>query len=278
MRPMERRTLIDRTDEQLSLRRQCRLLEVHRSGLYYRPQPESTENLALLRLLDEQYYQTPFYGARRLTAWLRSRGYEVNVKRVRRLMSLMRWQTLYRRPQTSRKHPAHPVYGYLLKDLPVTRRNQVWAMDITYIPMRHGFLYLAAIIDLKTRYIVGWSINNTMSAEWTRDVMAEAIAEHGVPEIVNTDQGSQFTSEVFTSLLKERGIRISMDGKGRAIDNIFIERFWRSIKYEQIYLCPAQDGVELYEGVKGYITFYNTVRLHQSLEYQTPESRYKQAA
>ena len=273
----ERRTMIE-TDMSLSKRCQCRLLELHRSGLYYSPQPECAENLTLLRLLDQQYYETPFYGARRLTAWLQSKGYAVNVKRVRRLMQLMRWQTLYRRPRTTQRHPGHPVYPYLLKGLEVTHRNQVWQMDITYIPMKRGFLYLAAIIDLKTRYIVGWSINNTMTAEWTCDVMKEAIALHGAPEIVNTDQGVQFTSEVFTSLLKEQGIRISMDGKGRAIDNIFIERFWRSIKYEHIYLSPAHDGVELYEGVKRYINFYNTERLHQSLDYETPESRYKQAA
>jgi putative transposase len=264
--------------EPLSQRRQCRLLGIHRSGLYYRPTAETAANLALLRLLDEQYFRTPFYGTRRLLALLRQQGYRINAKRLRRLMGIMDWQTLYRRPRTTKRHPAHPVYPYLLKDLRITRRNQVWAMDITYIPMQRGFLYLAAIIDVHTRYIVGWSISNTMSAEWTRQVMGEAIAEHGVPEIVNTDQGSQFTSESFTSLLSEHGIRISMDGRGRAIDNIFIERFWRSIKYEHIYLRPARDGVELYQGVQEYIRFYNTERGHQSLDYRTPEQSFKQAA
>jgi len=265
-------------DQSLSKRHQCRLLEVHRSGLYYRPTAEPAENLMLLRLLDEQYFRTPFYGTRRLRAWLRQQGYRINGKRVRRLMNLMNWQTLYRRPRTTKKHPGHPVYPYLLAGLQITRRNQVWAMDITYIPMQKGFLYLAAIIDVATRYVVGWSISNTMSAEWCTQVMLEAIETHGTPEVVNTDQGCQFTSEIFTSLLHEQGIRISMDGRGRAIDNIFIERFWRSIKYEHVYLRPAKDGVELYEGVKEYMRFYNTERLHQSLGYQTPEQSFKKAA
>lgn len=265
-------------DESLSMRRQCQLLGLHRSGLYYRPCAESEENLSLMRLLDEQYFKTPFYGVRRLHALLGQQGYRVNPKRLHRLMGIVGWQTLYGRPRTTKRHPAHPVYPYLLKDLRIERRNQVWSMDITYVPMRKGFLYLAAIIDLHTRYVVGWSISNTMTAEWTRQVIEEAIREHGAPEIVNTDQGSQFTSEIFTSLLAEHGIRISMDGRGRAIDNIFIERFWRSIKYEHIYLSPARDGVELYRGVEEYIRFYNTERLHQSLGYETPEQLFKQAA
>lgn len=265
-------------DTSLSKRRQCQLLGVHRSGLYYQPCTEPAENLSLLRLLDEQYFKTPFYGVRRLLALLQQQGYAINGKRVRRLMGIMGWQTIYRRPRTTKKHPGHPIYPYLLKDLAITRRNQVWAMDITYIPMQRGFLYLAAIIDVHTRYVVGWSISNTMTAEWTRQVVEDAITEHGAPEIVNTDQGSQFTSESFTAVLIEHGVRISMDGRGRAIDNIFIERFWRSIKYEHIYLKPARDGVELYQGVEEYIRFYNTERLHQSLDYQTPEQSFKQAA
>ena len=193
-------------------------------------------------------------------------------------MALVGWQTLYRRPRTTVAEKGHQIYPYLLKGLPITHTNQVWATDITYIPMKRGFLYLTAVIDLHSRYIVGWSISNTMSADWCKQVVEEAINTYGAPEIINTDQGSQFTSEVFTSLLKDRGVRISMDSKGRAIDNIFIERFWRSLKYEYVYLRPADDGVALYEGVKEYIHFYNTKRLHQSLEYQTPEYRYKNAA
>lgn len=273
----QRRTMIE-DDGTLSKSRQCRLLHIHRSGLYYHPCPENQENLAVMRLLDQQYFATPFYGVRRITAWLRKQGYHLNIKRVQRLMRIVGWQTLYRRPKTTLRSKEHPVYPYLLKGLEVTHGNQVWAMDITYIPMKRGFLYLAAIIDLHSRYVVGWSISNSMSAEWTRQVVEEAITLHGAPEIFNTDQGSQFTSEVFTSLLTEKGVRISMDGKGRAIDNIFIERLWRSLKYEHVYLRPADDGVMLYEGVQHYFHFYNTERLHQSLEYQTPESYYKKAA
>lgn len=274
----ERRALVDREHTDMSMSGQCRLLSIHRSGLYYQPCPENQENLAIMRLLDEQYFHAPFYGARRLTAWLKTQGYTVNAKRVRRLMMLVGWQTLYRRPRTTIADKRHPIYPYLLKGLPITHTNQVWATDITYIPMKRGFLYMMAIIDLHSRYVVGWSISNTMSAEWCRQTLEEAINVHGTPEIINTDQGSQFTSDVFTSLLKDNGVRISMDGKGRAIDNIFIERFWRSLKYEHIYLRPADDGVALYEGVQHYMQFYNTVRLHQSLEYQTPETWYKKAA
>jgi putative transposase len=270
--------MIDRTHAEMSITQQCSVLGIHRSGLYYRPCEETEETVALMRLLDEQYFRTPFYGIRRLTAWLASQGHAVNRKRVARLMQLVGWQTLYRGPRTTVRQKTHPVYRYLLKDLAITHVNQVWSMDITYIPMRRGFLYLCAIIDLASRYIVGWSISNTMSAEWCSDVMREAIETFGVPEIVNTDQGAQFTSESFTTPLHEHGVRISMDSKGRAIDNIFIERFWRTLKYEHVYLQPADDGVMLYDGVKQYIDFYNTERLHQSLGYQTPMSHYKTAA
>jgi putative transposase len=275
---MERRTMVDRTHSHLSITQQCRLLGIHRSGLYYQPCGESEENLQVLRLLDEQYFRTPFYGVRKLTAWLLSLGHRINRKRVARLMGLMGWRTLYRGRRTTIRSKSHPVYPYLLKGLAITRVNQVWAMDITYIPMRRGFLYLTAIIDVASRYVVGWSLSNSMSAEWCTEVMREAIATHGTPEIVNTDQGSQFTSEEFTSQLKASGIAISMDSKGRAIDNIFIERFWRSLKYEHIYLQPADDGVALYAGVRDYIDFYNTERIHQSLGYQTPLSHYQKAA
>ena len=270
--------MITREHQRLSIRRQCHLLGIHRSGLYYRPCAESEENLALMRRLDEQYFKTPFYGVRKLTALLCSEGYGVNRKRVARLMGLIGWRTLYRSRRTTMRSKTHPVYPYLLKDLAISRINQVWAMDITYIPMRRGFLYLTAIIDVASRYVVGWSVSNTMSAEWTTQVMREAIETHGRPEIVNTDQGSQFTSEEFTSLLKDNGVRISMDSKGRAIDNIFIERFWRTLKYEHVYLQPADDGVTLYQGVNQYIDFYNRERLHQSLGYKTPQTCYRKAA
>lgn len=262
----------------LSIRQQCRLLGIHRSGLYYKPVSETAENLAIMRVLDEQYYTTPFYGVRRLTAFLQEKGYKVNRKRVKRLMGLIGWETLYQEPNTSEPNAAHRIYPYLLKGLKITKANQVWATDITYVPMRKGFMYLCAVIDLHTRYVLNWSISNTMTAEWCKDVVEEAISINGKPEIFNTDQGSQFTSEVFTGLLKGHEIQISMDGKGRALDNVFIERLWRSVKYENIYLNVYEDGVSLYQGLNEYFNFYNKERLHQSLGYKTPEILYTRVA
>lgn len=258
----------------LSVVKQCGLLGLHRSGLYYKPCGESQENLTILRLLDEQYFKTPFYGVRKLTVLLKQQGFKVNRKRVKRLMEVMGWQTLYRYKNTSEPDKQNRLYPYLLKGLRITGANQVWAMDITYVPMRKGFMYLCAVIDLHTRYIVNWSLSNTMSAQWCKQVVQEAIEAHGCPEIFNTDQGSQFTSDVFTGLLKENNIQISMDGKGRAIDNIFIERLWRTVKYEYVYLHVADDGVQLYEGLQKYFCFYNHERPHQSLEYETPAGCY----
>ena len=258
----------------LSIVKQCRLLGLHRSGLYYQACSESEENLTILRLLDEQYYKTPFYGARKLTVWLKKQDFKVNRKRVKRLMEVMGWQTLYRYKNTSEPNKPNRLYPYMLKGLRIERPNQVWAMDITYVPMRKGFMYLCAVIDLYTRFAVNWGLSNTMTAEWCGQVAEEAMEIHGSPEIFNTDQGSQFTSDVFTGLLKGREIQISMDGKGRAIDNIFIERLWRSVKYEHIYLHVAEDGVQLYEGLKEYFSFYNHERSHQSLGYETPADWY----
>jgi len=266
--------MIDKAHPGLSVASQCRLLGLHRSGLYYSPCKESEENLLILRLLDEQYYSTPFYGSRKLTVWLKNQGFDINRKRTQRLMDLMGWQTLYRRKNTSEPDKQNRLYPYMLKGLRIDRPNQVWAMDITYVPMRRGFMYLCAVIDLHTRFVVNWSLSNTMTAEWCRQVVQEAFEMHGCPEIFNTDQGSQFTSEEFTGLLKENNVQISMDGKGRAIDNIFIERLWRSVKSEHIYLHIAEDGVELYEGLQKYFSFYNHQRPHQSLEYKTPSARY----
>lgn len=265
-------------DINIGISRQCELLGIHRSGLYYAPVAESDQNLELMRLMDEQYLNTPFYGIRRLSKWLGKKGFNVNHKRVKRLMRLMGWQTLYRKPNTSWKNSEHKVYPYLLKGLKIDHGNQVWGIDITYVPMRRGFMYLCAIIDLHTRYVVNWSISNTMTAQWCCQLVEEAIRINGKPEIINTDQGSQFTSQEFTELLKDNEILISMDGKGRAIDNIFIERLWKSVKYECVYLHAFEDGVQLYEGLDKYFTFYNTERLHQSLNYETPESFYKKVA
>ena len=274
----ERRAMVEQQNSSLSIVQQCSLLSIHRSGLYYQPCLESEENLNIMRLLDEQYFKTPFYGVRRLTAWLQQQDYNINRKRVKRLMDLMGWQTIYRKPNTSKPCKENRIYPYLLKGLRVERRNQVWAMDITYVPMRKGFMYLCAVIDVHTRYVVNWSLSNTMTAEWCSEVVTEAIRQHGTPEIMNTDQGSQFTSEVFTGLLKENNIQISMDGKGRAIDNIFIERLWRTVKYEHLYLRVPEDGVKLYEGLNEYFSFYNNERLHQSLAYKTPDICYQKAA
>ena len=270
--------MIEREHSELSVVAQCELLGIHRSGLYYTPVHETGENLRIMRLLDELYLRVPFYGMRRLTKLFQNQGYDINGKRMKRLMELVNWQTIYHKRNTSKRNPAHPIYPYLLRGLEITKRNQVWAIDITYVPMRKGFMYLCAIIDLHTRYVVNWSISNTMTAEWCKSVVAEAIEVNGCPQIINSDQGSQFTSLEYTELLKDNKIQISMDGKGRAIDNIFIERLWKSVKYECIYLHTFEDGVKLYEGLKKYFYFYNNERIHQSLNYQTPQSFYRMAA
>jgi putative transposase len=276
--PKERIRMIEPNHEEISISSQCDLLTISRSRFYYNPKSESEENLAIMRILDEQYFKTPFYGTLRLTALLSETGFCVNKKRVRRLMKLINWQTIYREPRTTICDKTHYKYPYLLKGLKIERINQVWAMDITYIPMRNGFMYLAAIIDLHSRYVVGWSLSNSMTAEWCADVLEEAILKFGKPEIFNTDQGSQFTSEVFINVLKSNEIQISMDGKGRALDNIFIERLWRSVKYENIYLNVYETGIDLYKGLTIYFEFYNNERLHQSLDYETPAKKYNNAA
>jgi len=270
----ERLAMIDKSNNDLSIKGQCELLGISRSSFYYKPVPESEENLAIMRYLDEQYMETPFYGVERLLVSLVIMGYKINVKRLRRLMKLVGWQTIYPAPKTTKIDPTKYKYPYLLKNLTVCRKNQVWEIDITYIPMNKGFMYLFAIIDVHTRYVVGWSISNTMTAEWCVETIAEAIAKHGKPEIINSDQGSQFTSELYTKFLHDNEIEISMDGKGRAIDNIFIERLWRSVKYEHVYLHVYEDGLSLWKGLYSYFEFYNRQRLHQSLEYSTPSQLY----
>jgi len=270
--------LIERDHTKLSVVRQCELLEVSRSGLYYEPVKESGENLTIMRVMDEQYLKTPFYGVKRLVVMLWMMGYKINRKRLRRLMKLQGWQTLYPTPRTTRMDPAAYKYPYLLRHLSIERKNQVWAIDITYLPMKNGFMYLCAIIDLHTRYVVGWGVSNAMTAEWCTEIVKDAIDKHGKPEIINSDQGSQFTSAVYTELLKENEIQISMDGKGRAIDNVFIERLWRTVKYEHIYLHVYEDGLSLYRGLQQYFSFYNGERRHQSLQYETPLNLYSRAA
>jgi len=273
-----RKGMIEPSCSQISISTQCQLLSVSKSSFYYTPTGESEENLAIMQKLDEQYFSTPFYGVLRLTAILILSGYKVNIKRVRRLMKLVNWQTIYREPRTTISDKTHRKFPYLLKGLEIVKCNQVWAMDITYIPMKKGFMYLTAIIDLHSRYVVHWSLSNSMSADWCAEVLKEAIKNNGTPEILNTDQGSQFTSEVFINELTDNDIKISMDGKGRALDNIFIERLWRSVKYENVYLNVYQNGLSLWEGLDKYFQFYNHVRIHQSLDYQTPKQRYVLAA
>ena len=275
----QRRLLVDRSHSALSIKEQCRLLSLHRSGLYYQAAPESEENLHLMSLIDKHFLNAPFTGTRKMVHYLlRDHGLAVNRKRIKRLYRLMGLHTIRPKPKTSLPGQGHTIYPYLLKGLLIDRPNQVWAADITYIPMRRGFLYLIAIMDLHSRFVLNWSLSNTMEASWCAQVLQEAIERHGRPQIFNTDQGSQFTSDVFTSVLKENQIQISMDGKGRATDNIFIERLWRSLKYEYVYLNPCNDGVVLYDGLSRYFDFYNTRRVHQSLKYSVPAEVYRQAA
>ena len=272
----ERRERIDRNDKKLNISKQCELLSIYRSGLYYKPNAEKEENLQIMELLDKQYFDTPFYGVLRLTAYFQNLGFRINVKRMRRLMKVVNWKTIFREPKTSIINKLHKKYPYLLKGLKIEKQNQVWATDITYIPMRKGFMYLIAVIDLYSRKVLNWSLSNTMSADWCAEVLEETIKNHGCPEIFNTDQGSQFTSDVFIKILKSNEIKISMDGKGRALDNIFIERLWKSVKYEHVYLYVYEDGISLYKGLEKYFTFYNEERLHQSLNYKTPNEMYHQ--
>ena len=273
-----RRDCIDR-DCHLSIVRQCELLEIHRSGLYYQPVGESVLNLNLMHLIDQEHLLHPWLGVPRMTAWLRKdKGLRVNKKRIERLYGLMGISAIGPKPNTSKKGKGvlHRIYKYLLKGLKVVRSNQVWAMDITYIPVQGGHLYLCAIIDLYSRYVVGWSLSNTMTSNWCRETLQEAIEKHGKPEILNTDQGSQFTCLAYVDLLKGEGIKISMDGKGRALDNIYIERFWRTIKYQHIYLNPASDGIRLYIGIKKWLQRYHN-KNHQGIN-QKPIEKYRNAA
>jgi len=254
------------------------LLSINRSGLYYQPKEPSDEDLVLMKLIDRQYLATPFYGARKIAVSLKKQeGLTVNRKRIRRLMQIMGIRAIYRRPRTSKPAREHEVYPYLLRDLKIIRPNQVWAADITYIPMSRGFLYLVTIIDWYSRYVISWRLSNTLDAEFCVAALEEALSR-GTPDIFNTDQGSQFSGEAFTSLLKEHGIRISMDGKGSYNDNLFIERLWRTVKYEEVYLKAYTDGGEARISLGKYFRFYNTIRPHQSLGYRTPGEVYAGAA
>jgi putative transposase len=272
----QRRATIDREHPHLSLVRQCALLSISRSSLYYQSTAASAQDLELMALMDRQYLKTPFYGSRRMTVWLRTQGQQVNRKRVRRLMQVMGLEAIYRRPNTSKPASGHKVHPYLLRGLAINRVNQVWAADITYIPMARGFLYLVAIMDWHSRYVLAWRLSNTLEVDFCVEALEEALSK-GKPEIFNTDQGSQFTSEAFTGRLLAQGIQVSMDGKGRCMDNVFVERLWRSVKYEEVYLKAYQNGSEARRRIGAYLAFYNQERPHQALGYRTPGQVFQEA-
>ena len=263
--------MIDPAHPRLSISRQCRLLAISRSTFYGPATGESPPNLALMRLIDEQFLETPWYGSRQMARHLRRQGHEVGRKRVRRLMAKIGVQAVYQRPKTSQPHPEHKVWPYLLRGLTIDRPNQVWCADITYLPMRRGFLYLVAIMDWATRKVLAWRVSNTLHADFCIEALEEALARNGPPEIFNTDQGGQFTSPRFTDVLRDANVRISMDGKGRWMDNVFIERLWRSLKYECIYLHAFETGSELRAGVRRWVEYYNAHRPHSALGGRSPD-------
>jgi putative transposase len=269
-----RRALVDWEHPELSIRRQCELLGLNRSTLYYSGAEESETNLCLMRLIDEQYLQTPFYGSRRMTVWLQGKDQAVNRKRVQRLMRLMGLEAIYPKPRLSQRDGDHRIYPYLLRGLQVDRPNQVWAADITYIPMSQGFMYLVAVIDWYSRCVLSWRLSNSLESTFCVEALEEALT-HQQPEIFNTDQGVQFTSQLFTGRLAQAGVSISMDGRGRALDNVFVERLWWSVKYEHVYLHDHQTVRALHHGLTNYLAFFNRERRHQSLEYHTPWDVYR---
>jgi putative transposase len=268
-----RRSLIDPEHQALSIRHQCELLDLPRSTLYYRPAAETEENLLLMRLVDEQYMKTPFYGSRRMAAWLQSEGYAANRKRVQRLMGLMGLEGLTPRRSTSKPAKGHRIFPYLLRNVEITHPNHVWSTDITYIPLRGGYVYLTAVMDWYSRYVLSWRLSNRLEGSFCLEALDEAL-KGGKPEIFNSDQGSQFTSEEFTSRLLNLAVAVSMDGRGRALDNVFIERLWRSLKQEDIYVKEYGSIDDLYEGLVWYFRLYNHERFHQALDYQTPYQVY----
>lgn len=267
--------MIEPEHPDLTVKEQCALLELPRSSYYHEPLPESEANARLMRVIDEAYLACPFFGSRQMTLWLRAQGYAVNRKRVRRLMRLMGLEALAPKPKLSGRHPAHPVYPYLLRDLAVVRPNQVWAMDITYLSLPGGHAYLCAVLDWHSRAVLSWEISNTLDAAFCVRAMQRALHEHGTPEIVNTDQGCQFTSAEFTQPLLARDIKLSMDGRGRCLDNVFIERLWRTVKYEEVYLKSYLSLVDAHAQLEAYFRFYNERRPHHAHGGATPASIYR---
>jgi len=271
----DRKELLDSGDSSLSIRKQCELLGIARSGLYYQRRPEPEYNVRLMNLIDEEFTRHPFMGVEGMTEYLRAKGKHCGYKRIRRLMRKMGLMAVYPKPNTSRPNKQHAIYPYLLKDAVIERPNQVWSVDITYIRLRHGFAYLVAIMDWYSRGVLSWRLSNTMDNSFCCDALDEALKLHGVPEIFNSDQGSQFTSEEFISRLTAKHISISMDGRGRAFDNIFIERLWRSVKYQNVYLKGYETIAEAQEGLAEYFHYYNHERLHMSLGYRKPWDVYQ---
>ena len=265
--------MIDRTHA-LPVARQCQLLQLARSTAYYQPMPVSSETLALMRRMDELHLQYPFAGARMLRDLLRQEGHAIGRRHVATLMRRMGLEALYRKPHLSRRHPAHRVYPYLLRDREISRPNHVWAADITYIPMARGFVYLFVVLDWASRRVLAWRLSNTLTTDFCLEAVREAVTRYGCPEIFNTDQGCQFTSQEFTGLLKDHGIQISMDGTGRWRDNVVVERLWRSLKYEEVYLYAYETVCEAHQGVARYVTFYNQIRPHRALDGRTPDRVY----
>lgn len=269
----ERAQLVNGRVGKLSIRKQCQLLCIHRSRIYYRALGERPENLKIMRLMDAHALEHPAEGVKSMQYMLDGKGYHVNLKRVRRLLRKMGLMAIYQKRTLSKLGLASYIRPYLLRNKEITYANQAWSIDITYIPMAKGFMYCTAIMDIYSRKIVGWGISNSLEARWCMDVLHKAIETHGAPEIINSDQGSQFTSALWTSTLNGLGIQISMDGKGRAIDNRWIERFWKTLKYNYIYLNPPENGIELYEGVDYYINYYNEGKTHHTIK-ETPSNRY----
>jgi putative transposase len=269
-----RRQMIQSDHPRLSIVRQCELVAISRSGFYHRPAGETALNLELMRLIDAQFLETPWYGSRQMARHLRHEGYGAGRKRVRRLMARMGLAPIYQRPRTSVPHPEHRVFPYLLRDLVIGRPNQVWRADITDLPMRRGFLYLVAVMDWATRKVLAWRVSNTLEAEFCLEALEEALARFGRPESFNTDQGGQFTSPRFTGVLQEAGVRVSMGGRGRWLDNVFIERLWRSLKYECVYLHAFETGSELRAGLARWVGYYDAGRPHSALAGRTPDEAY----
>jgi putative transposase len=272
-----RLSLVDHDDPVVPVAAQCRLLKVARSTLYYQPVPAGADDLAVMRRIDELHLEYPFYGSRRMAVVLREDGWTVNRKRVQRLMRVMGLEAIYQKPNTSRSHPDHKVYPYLLRGLIIDRPNQVWCGDITYIPMAKGFVYLVAVMDWFSRRALAWRLSITMETDFCVAALREAMDRHGCPEIFNTDQGVQFTSAAFLDELSNQGVRISMDGKGRFLDNIFIERLWRSLKYEEVYIKAYGSVAEARQGIAAWLGFYNEKRPHQALGYLTPRAVHEAA-